>query len=60
MQNEVVENENGSTSVQYDTACKYTVQGQVLYSNFGGDPDITSDLSEPVDYGIVTLHFNST
>ncbi|XP_053363021.1 uncharacterized protein LOC128532882 isoform X1 [Clarias gariepinus] len=50
--NEVVENENGSTSVQYDTACKYTVQGLVLYSNCGSDLDITSDLSEPVDYGM--------
>ncbi|KAF5907105.1 interleukin-13 receptor subunit alpha-1-like [Clarias magur] len=51
--NEVpVENES-STIVEYDTACKYTVQGLVLYSNYcGRDRDITSDLSEPVDYGM--------
>ncbi|KAB5579458.1 hypothetical protein PHYPO_G00195280 [Pangasianodon hypophthalmus] len=49
---EVVETEKNSTLVEYDTACKYAVRGQVIYSSYcGGDVDIESDMSEPVYYG---------
>ncbi|MCJ8731670.1 hypothetical protein PDJAM_G00202170 [Pangasius djambal] len=44
--------DNPTLHVEYDTACKYTVQGQVIYSSYcGGDVDIESDMSEPVYYG---------
>ncbi|XP_053484860.1 granulocyte-macrophage colony-stimulating factor receptor subunit alpha isoform X1 [Ictalurus furcatus] len=44
--------ENSSTRVEYDPACKYTVRGQVVYTNYcGGDQNIESEMSEPEYYG---------
>ncbi|XP_060775274.1 uncharacterized protein LOC132885042 [Neoarius graeffei] len=49
---EVIEMRNNSTYVDYDAACKYTVRGKVIYSQYcGGHQDVESDVSEPEYYG---------
>ncbi|KAF4089345.1 hypothetical protein AMELA_G00065320 [Ameiurus melas] len=43
--------ENSSTHVEYDSACKYTVRGQVVYTNYCAPQNIESEMSEPEFYG---------
>ncbi|KAF7706264.1 interleukin-13 receptor subunit alpha-2-like isoform X1 [Silurus meridionalis] len=44
--------EMSSVYVEYDTGCRYTVRGQVIYSSLcGGKQEIESDISEPEYFG---------
>lgn len=52
----VTEAENWTAKVEYNSACKYTVQVQAVYNTkYCGEVQRDSDMSKPMYFGKVTL-----